>query len=318
MTDSSHVWRVFGLLGAVAAAGFLAQRLLKPKSFGELGHYRADAVREIMDLELVHQGKEVCGECHEAIHQAHVKDIHFRVPCEDCHGPGQAHVKYYKNKDPLVSKAQATMPREYTLEGCLFCHRKLAARPRSFAQIDPVEHYQFLHVNKPETRCIECHSPHEPLFLVEEVNKARIHPVILECEDCHDGQPRQDYRTVPDHPAIFVCRDCHPAVVKDFAKRAHSFLRCTACHTFYRETETSGRILKNGNRRFCLLCHEDKPFKDKEAMPQIAYADHLTKMAKVMRREPAVLGQDPTMCLTCHFDFIHDNKLIKTLEDHGP
>ena len=60
---------------------------------------------------------KTCGECHEDIHQAHAKDIHFRVPCEDCHGPGQAHVKYHKDEDPPVSKAQATMPRARAHQG---------------------------------------------------------------------------------------------------------------------------------------------------------------------------------------------------------
>ena len=32
------------------------------------------------------------------------------------------------------------MPKEYTLEGCLYCHRKLASRPRDFPQVDLEEH----------------------------------------------------------------------------------------------------------------------------------------------------------------------------------
>ena len=318
MTSTSHIWRIFTVLAVIAALGFLAHWLLRPKSFGALGHYRADSLTEIANSELVHQGGEVCGECHRRIHQVHKKDIHFRVQCEDCHGPGNVHVRYHRDKDNLISRDQAVMPKEYTLEGCLFCHRKLSARPRTFAQIDPVEHYEFLHVTDHETRCIECHSPHEPLFLLEEVSKARLHPVIQECEDCHDAPPQEDCKNVPGHPAIFVCRDCHPAVVKDFMKREHSFLRCTTCHLFYRASETSGRIFKNGNRLFCLLCHEAKPFKDKEKLPQIVYADHLAKMAIVMRRDPGALEQEPTMCLTCHFDFIHDRKLIRSLQEHEP
>jgi len=211
------------------------------------------------------------------------------------------HVKYHQDKDSSISKEQAMMPKEYTLEGCLFCHRKLSARPRTFAQIDPATHYKFLGVSDNETRCIECHSPHEPLFLLKEVSDARVHPVIFECEDCHDTPPEKGHEDIPDHPAIFVCRDCHPAIVKDFMKQKHSFLRCTACHLFYRESETSGRIFRNGNWRFCLLCHADKPFKDKNKIPQIVYSDHLEIVAKHMRRD-LVQGDQPAVCLNCHKD----------------
>ena len=49
----------------------------------------------------------------------------------------------------------------------------------------------------PETTCIECHSPHEPLFLLESVKQARIHPVIYECTDCHAEPPEDDVFLAP-------------------------------------------------------------------------------------------------------------------------
>ncbi len=315
MSDTSHVRRMFTLLILAVVFGFVLQRLLQPVSFGELGHYRADSLADIMSLAAVHQGRASCAECHTEISKVHQKDIHWGVECEDCHGPGAAHVKHHRDADPAVSEAEARMPTEYTLEGCLFCHRKLAARPRTFAQIDPVEHYEFLRVTDPETRCIECHSPHEPLFLLEEVSEARVHPVIFECDDCHREVPEGGHKEVPNHPVIFVCRDCHPSVVRDFAKHEHSFLRCTACHLFHGENATSGRIFRNGSRRFCLLCHERKPFKDPDRLPQIVVAEHIQEMAPVMRRLPGPLLDDPTACLQCHFDYIHDGRLIRRLQE---
>jgi len=315
MTSTSHIRRVLFVLVTAGVLGFALQRLLRPETFGDVDHYRAASVGDILDLEVIHQGKRVCGECHKDICEIHGKDIHLNVECEDCHGPGNTHVEFHRGQSTSVSKDQAAMPKEYTLEGCLFCHRKLSARPRTFAQIDPKEHYAFLHVTDPKTRCIACHSPHEPLFLLEKVSEARIHPVIFECDHCHDTSPEGDYREVAGHPVVFICRDCHPSVVRDFAKREHSFLRCTACHLFHRENETSGRIFKNGNRRFCLLCHERKPFKDKQRLPQIVYAEHLEAMAKVMRRNADSLKEDPTACLHCHFDYVHDSGLIRRLQE---
>jgi len=315
MNNTTHVWRVFSILILAIVVGFILQRLLRPASFGELGHFRASSLNEIIQLEQIHQGRESCRECHQDIIQVHEKDIHFAVQCEDCHGPGNLHVKYHRGENKAISQQLAAMPKEYTLEGCLFCHRKLSARPRTFAQIDPIEHYAFLKVTDRNIKCIECHSPHEPLFLLGKVKDARIHPMIYECVDCHDTEPEKDLSQVEDHPVVFVCRDCHPAIVKDFLQHEHSFLRCTACHLFHRENETSGRIFKNGNRRFCLLCHEAKPFKDKSKLPQIVYSDHIAEMSEVMRRTPEELAENPTACLTCHFDFIHDSKLIRELQE---
>jgi len=314
MSSKAHVHRVFIILAGALVVGFAVQRLLQPRSFGQYGHYRGDSLVQLMARAPVHQGRAVCAECHEEIHAAHRKDVHFRVECEDCHGPGLNHVRYRRGEDPTITPAAATMPREYTLEGCLFCHRKLAARPKSFAQIDPKEHYAFLHVNDERTRCIECHSPHEPLFLPESVSEARVHPVIFECEDCHGQRPEASYRSVPDHPTIFVCGDCHPSVVRDFEKHEHAFMRCTACHLYYPENEVSGRVFKNGTRGFCLLCHERKGFKD-ATLPQIVSAEHIPEMAPVMLRDAESLRDDPTACLQCHFDYIHDTHLIRRLQE---
>ena len=315
MKSTSHVWRIFMFLIAIGILGFFARWILRPASFGEIGHYRADSLVEMLNLELVHQGKEVCRECHDTIYEIHEKDIHFSVQCENCHGPGNIHVKYHQGELELISKNLATMPKEYTLEGCLFCHRELLARPRTYAQVNRTEHYEFLHVTDEETNCIACHNPHEPLFLLDEVSQARVHPIIYECDVCHDIQPTRDYKEVEDHPVIFVCGDCHPAVVKDFTDHEHSFMRCTACHLYHPENETSGRIFKISNRRFCLLCHEEKPFKHKEQLPQIVWPEHLVKMAPVMRRNPDDLEHDATACLNCHFDSIHDSKLIGKLQE---
>lgn len=309
MSDSSHVWRIFVLLGLVVVAGAVFQLAMRPADFGETGPYRFGSLLEVAAQEPVHQGMEVCGECHDDILSLHDKDIHVHVQCEVCHGSGDLHVRYLMEGDESITEEQAAMPKEYTLEGCLFCHRKLVARPSTFPQIDPVEHYRFLHVTDPETRCIECHSPHEPLFLLTRVADARIHPIIHECGDCHDAVPESDFREVESHPTIFVCQDCHPDVTRDFKTRRHAFLRCTACHLFHRENESAGRIFKNGNRRFCLLCHESRPFKDPRAVPQIVSEDHLAEMAEFLDREPDEIRKDPRACLACHYDYIHDPDL---------
>ena len=310
MSDKAHVWRIFGALALVLVIAFALQRGLRPDDFGEIDNYRAGSLDEILAQEPVHQGADVCAECHDDVVSLHDKDIHVHVQCEVCHTSGLRHVRHYLDGDETVTEEQAAMPKEYTLEGCLFCHRKLVARPSTFPQVDPEEHYRFLKVVEPQTPCIECHSPHEPLYLLTQVSEARIHPIIHECGDCHDPEPETGFREVDSHPTIFVCEDCHPAVAQDFSERQHSFLRCTACHLFHRENESAGRIFKNGNRRFCLLCHESEPFKDAAALPQVDSDVHLSEMAEFLDRRPEDLRDDPRACLACHYDYIHDPDLM--------
>ncbi|MCA9424569.1 MAG: hypothetical protein KC994_05820 [Candidatus Omnitrophica bacterium] len=310
MKDSNHVVRVFGLVALLLIGGGFAQRALRPKTFGETGHYRFESLSEVLSQEVVHQGQQACGECHEDIYDLHDKDIHYNVECEDCHGPGNRHIHYYTDDETTLTEEEARMPTEYTLEGCLFCHRKLDARPNSFPEIDPVEHYAFLHVTDQKTKCIECHNPHEPIYLLAKVEEARIHPIIYQCDDCHETQPTEDYKEVEGHPVIFTCGDCHPAVVEDFKEHEHSFMSCTACHLFHVENETAGRIFKNGNGKFCLLCHEEKPFKDPEGVPQIVSKEHLAEMAEILDKTESEVQKDPRSCLECHFEYIHDPELI--------
>ncbi len=311
MGRATHLIRLSLIILLLGAAGMAAQWLLRPEGFGKAGHYRYGSLDDIISQVPVHQTKAVCGECHQDILHLHDKDIHFSVPCEDCHGPGNVHVLFHREKDPSVTAMEAAMPKEYTLEGCLFCHRKLEARPRNFPQVDKDRHYAFLHVKDPETRCIECHSPHEPLFLLTAVEEARIHPVIHDCGYCHESRPEKSHREAKDHPVIFACADCHQAIVKDFQDRPHSFMGCTSCHLFHRENDTAGRIFKDGNRRFCQLCHEKKPFKDTEGLPQIEPATHMGNFAKRSGKDPKELEKDPRACLACHMDYIHDPELFK-------
>ena len=332
MKNNSHVKRVFALLILAVIVGFGVRELMLPDTFGIIGSYRANSLKDILKMKRIYQGKEACAPCHEN-YDVLKKDVHYDAQCENCHGPGNVHItqietalnqnnikpaesgKYSQEALKVISKEMAQMPKEYTLEGCLYCHRKLASRPHDFAQIDLKEHYQFLHVIDDSIRCVECHNPHEPLFLLHPVSEARIHPAIYECEYCHKDPLEKSYKDVENHPVIFECEDCHSAIVQDFKKREHAFMRCTGCHLYHRENETSGRIYKNGNKQFCLLCHEKKPFKDPVKLPQIDVAKHLEDMPEAMRKDAKSIMNSKTACLECHYNFIHDPDLIRVLRE---
>ena len=85
-----------------------AQRLLRPKGYGEVGHYRIGGLWDVMSQEPVHQGEASCNECHDDIVELHDKDIHFNVNCEDCHGPANLHVKYHSGDDDLIVTVEET------------------------------------------------------------------------------------------------------------------------------------------------------------------------------------------------------------------
>ena len=312
MKDKLHIIILFSILLFFLFALIIADMILEPKSFGKYGNYRWDANNEIIAQNILNQNSSVCGECHNEIYHLKQKDAHYNVPCVDCHGAGNIHVAYYKG-DSLkgISKERAYIDKEYNLEGCLYCHRKLKARPSDFPQIDHVEHYSFLKINDIKTKCIECHNPHEPLFLLTDIQKSRIHPIVYKCTECHKTKPEASPKDVQNHPVIFECKDCHSNIVKDFSKRPHhKYVECSTCHLYHKENETTGRIYKNGNAKFCLLCHEKKPFKDEKYPPKIEWPSHVGNLNIIAK-------SDEKICLTCHKDQVHEMELSVKENPHN-
>jgi hypothetical protein len=86
--------------------------------------------------------------------------------------------------------------------------------------------------------------------------------------------------------------------VADFADRSHSDVRCTTCHLFFRESPFAGRIIRDADPRFCLLCHRNADFRSDDAPPGIDWPEHRQEMAE--RPEDA-----NKRCIDCHRDAIH-------------
>ncbi|MBI5326258.1 MAG: hypothetical protein HZB41_13470 [Ignavibacteriae bacterium] len=175
----------------------------------------------------------------------------------------------------------------------------IKAKPSDFPQINQEEHYKFLKVKSLDTKCIECHSPHEPIFLLTEVKQSRLHPIVYKCTDCHEKKPAKDFNEVENHPKIFVCKDCHSEIVKSFEEKPHhNYVDCRTCHLFHRENDNVGRMYKNGNAKFCLLCHEKKDFKDGLYPPKVEWPNHLGNLK-------FLVNIDQKICLECHSNQIH-------------
>ena len=149
--DAGHLFR----LAAVFIAGLLIflviRGFLVPKSFGQFGHYRANAVTEIAARPIKFAGHETCEGCHADVLDKKKNGKHAGVNCEACHGPQAQHV------DDPTSVKPAKLD---TAVLCARCHEANAAKPRNFPQVDTEEHSTGL-------PCDTCHQPHSPVIVAE-------------------------------------------------------------------------------------------------------------------------------------------------------
>jgi len=168
----------------VIAALVVIRAKFVPESFGDIGHYRADAIPEIAALPISYAGLQACVECHDDTGEKKARSYHRGLTCEGCHEAGAAHVA-----DPAESTP--FMPTGRTV--CLRCHEYLASRPTGFPQI--IEK-----IHNPMEPCTSCHDPHDPTppqvpgecsacHAAIARTKAVSHHWTLPCETCHDASP---------------------------------------------------------------------------------------------------------------------------------
>ncbi len=135
---------VFALFIAIM---LVLRHFLKPKTFGDLGHYRADALIDIAAKEPKYTDAENCIMCHDSIGKDKEAGQHNLINCQTCHGSGGSHINEPEKNKMIKPEGRAF---------CARCHEKNPARPNGIIkQIDPAEH------NKEEV-CISCHNPHKP------------------------------------------------------------------------------------------------------------------------------------------------------------
>lgn len=148
--DAGHLFR----LAAVFVVGcllFLGMRqFLVPKSFGQYGHYRGEAIGEIASRPVNFAGHQACEGCHAEVLEKKRGGRHMQVNCEACHGPLAKHAD-----DPSVQPAKLD-----TAVLCVRCHEANAAKPKGFPQVASADHSTGL-------PCDTCHQPHSPGIIAE-------------------------------------------------------------------------------------------------------------------------------------------------------
>ena len=145
--DAGHLFR-FAALFVVGTLTFLGVRgFFVPKSFGEYGHYRGNAIAEIAARPIHYAGHQACETCHTDVVDKKKDGKHAQVNCEACHGPLAKHAD-----DPSVEPAKLD-----TAVLCLRCHTASAAKPKGFPQVAE-DHSSGL-------PCETCHQPHSPAIV---------------------------------------------------------------------------------------------------------------------------------------------------------
>jgi len=144
--DSEHLLRLAAVFVVGIVVFLVIRGFLVPKSFGEYGHYRGDAISDVAAKPVNFAGHEMCEACHSDVFDKKKDGKHAHVNCEACHGPQARHAD-----DP----ASVQPPKLDTAVLCVRCHEANAAKPKTFPQVASADHSSGM-------PCDTCHQPHSP------------------------------------------------------------------------------------------------------------------------------------------------------------
>lgn len=219
-------------------------------------------------------GSDTCATCHDEVTKGFANNPHTKmalmhgsagITCENCHGPGQAHVEGGGDVTKIFNPAKGS-PKQIN-ETCEKCHA--ATHP----DFDRSPHA------KGGLSCISCHSVHQAktqesllkapqpalCYQCHADQKARFempfhHPVnegVVKCNDCHDPHgtfQANNLKTTADQN--LVCTKCHMEVRGPFVFE-HAPIKaegCMGCHTPH--GSQNARMLNMPNINvLCNQCH---------------------------------------------------------------
>lgn len=231
-------------------------------------------------------GSDTCKTCHEDIYTKHFEGTpHFSLMksagkhgCEDCHGPGSAHVEGGGDVTKIISFKNLNA--EQSSKICMQCH-SASKEQANFLRSDHIHN---------DVGCTSCHSPHNAkiqrsllkdsqpqlCYGCHAVQKAefsrpfrhRVNQGLILCSDCHNPHgselPHQ-LRTSSNQDQ--VCFKCHTDVRGPFVYE-HVPVKeegCVACHMPH--GSTNPRMLKVSQvNLLCLQCHT-QAFSDVPSQP---------------------------------------------------
>jgi len=195
-------------------------------------------------------GSDICKTCHDDLYSKHFEGTpHFALlkagehGCEDCHGPGSAHVEAAGDVSKIIRFSRLSP--EQSSKRCLQCHA---------TSLENMNFSRSVHLRN-GVGCLECHSPHH----ATEANHLLKSEQTLLCYGCHSTQKAEfsrPYRHRVD-VGLIQCSDCHNPhgtfVERQLRTAAGEFPICTNCHT-----ETMGPFAFEHvpvKQEGCTACH---------------------------------------------------------------
>lgn len=160
------------------------------------------------------------------------------IQCEECHGPGSAHV------DAPLS-FQMTVDRD--AEACGACHVRGGSEEVNASDgfIQHHEQYEELFQSKHVTvDCVICHDPHTGVVQLRQVGAPTTRTT---CENCHFDQAKT--QTGGPHSGIRItCIDCHmPRVTKSAVGDAAKFSGDIRTHLMAIDPQQIGQFSEDGS-----------------------------------------------------------------------
>jgi DmsE family decaheme c-type cytochrome len=225
-------------------------------------------------------GAEACETCHQDEVKKFGTNPHTRmalmhegkgVTCENCHGPGQAHIDAGGDATKIFQFSKASAKQvdgkcltchagahpnfEHTAHGeaavgCLGCHSVHKSQSEDY----------LLKVAQPKL-CYSCHTDIKAAFAQPFHHK--VDEGLMNCSDCHD--PHGTFQGTLQRPGTMlhsgpggniVCTKCHAETAGPFVY-PHPVIPtegCTSCH--YPHGSPNPRLLTRNNvNSLCLQCH---------------------------------------------------------------
>jgi hypothetical protein len=146
LKDAEHLLRLLSAFVIGIIVFVLLRSALVPRSFGQYGHFRGNAIAEIAAHEASFAGHQTCEGCHTDILEQKNAGRHAHVNCEACHGAQLKHAEDPGSVKPVKLEAAQL---------CVRCHEANAAKPKAFPQVISAEH-------SGGASCELCHQPHSP------------------------------------------------------------------------------------------------------------------------------------------------------------